>query len=165
MPDVTTPPPARPNIPYVLDCVICAKHRGEGPLKGQLVAQVDGFWIYHAPADDEGTASLGYLFIESDRHAPALADLTDDEAAALGRLRARLAHALRDIFDAEHVLAFVIGRSVPHFHEHLVTRHRGTPSDVSWDKSDEAAPKADEQEVAALARRLAVIVAGSDPVD
>ena len=147
----------------MLDCVICAKHRGEGPLKGQLVAQVDGFWIYHAPADDEGRAPLGYVIIETDRHAPALADLTDDEAASLGRLRVQLAHALREMLDAEHVLAFVIGLNVPHFHEHLVTRHRGTPSDVTWDKSDEAAPKGDEQEVAALARRLAAIVGDGGP--
>jgi ATP adenylyltransferase len=142
----------------VSDCLICAKHRGEGSLKGQLVARTDGFWIYHAPADDDGWAPLGYLFIESDRHAPALADLTDDEAAALGRLRVRLALALRATLEADHVLSFVIGLRIPHFHEHLVTRHRGTPSDLSWDRSYEGAPKADDQEVAALCMRIAGII-------
>ena len=83
----------------------------------------------------------------------ALADLTDEEAAALGRLRVRLAHALRTTLEADNVLSFVIGLRIPHFHEHLVTRHRGTPGDISWDRSHEAAPKADDQEVAALCVR------------
>jgi len=52
------------------DCQICAKHRGEGPLGGELVTRIDGFWIYHAPAGKDGLASLGHLLIESDRHAP-----------------------------------------------------------------------------------------------
>jgi ATP adenylyltransferase len=137
------------------DCPICAKHRGEGPLRGELVGRWAGFWVYHAPPGDDGRAPLGYLFIETDRHAPSLADLTDEEAPALGRLRTQLAAALRDALDAEHVFAAVIGRGVPHFHEHLVTRHRGTPDDVPWHRSDDAAPRADQEEVATLARRLA----------
>jgi hypothetical protein len=54
------------------DCPICAKHRGQGPLTGELIARLDGFWIYHAPPGEDGSAPLGYLLIESDRHAPRL---------------------------------------------------------------------------------------------
>jgi ATP adenylyltransferase len=142
----------------VADCQICAKHVGEGPLKGELVGRWDGFWVYHAPPGDDGHAPLGYLFIETDRHAPYLADLTDDEAAALGRLRARLASALREALEAEFVFSAVIGTGVPHFHEHLLARHRGTPADVPWHASDEAAPRATESEVARLAVNLAARV-------
>jgi ATP adenylyltransferase len=137
------------------DCPICAKHRGEGPLQGQVVGRWDGLWVYHAPPGEDGTASLGYLFIETDRHAPHLEDLTDEEATALGRLRSRLARALTDALDVENVFSAVVGRGVPHFHEHLFVRHRGTPSDVPWHQSDEAAPRADEAAVADLAARLA----------
>lgn len=136
------------------DCEICAKHRGEGPLGGELVAHLDGFSIYHAPPGEDGLAALGHLFIESDRHAPYLDDLTEAEAAALGRLRARLAHAMRAELGPEHVFAAVIGRGIAHFHEHLFARHQGTPADVPWHMSDEAAPRADRAAVADLCRRL-----------
>ena len=137
------------------ECPICAKHRGEGPLRGELVAQIDGFWIYHAPPGDDGNASLGYLLIESDRHAVYLDDLTDAEAAALGRIRTGLAAALRAELDPEHVFTAVMGRSEPHFHEHVFCRHAGTPHEVSWHRSEDFAPRADADEVRDLARRLA----------
>ena len=137
------------------ECRTCAKHRGEGPLGGQLVAQVDSFWIYHAAPGKDGRAPLGYLFIESDRHVPYLYDLSDEESEALGRLRTRLADALRGEVAAEHVFAAVIGRSEPHFHEQLFTRHPNTPPDIPWHRSDEFVPRADTDEVADLARRLA----------
>jgi ATP adenylyltransferase len=137
-------------------CPICQKHRGTGPLRGMLVAVVDGFWVYHAPGDDSGRAALGYLFIESDRHAPNLADLTDVEAAALGRIRSRLADQLRGALDTEVVLAAVIGRGVAHFHEHLFVRHKGTAAEVPWYASDEAAPRADEAQVTELVNKLRI---------
>jgi len=136
------------------DCEICAKHRGEGPLGGELVARLDGFWVFHAPPGEDGLAALGHLFIESERHAPYLDDLTDQESAALGRLRTRLTRALRAELDAEHVFAAVIGRGIAHFHEHVFVRHAGTPVDVPWHQSDEAAPRADRTAVAELARGL-----------
>ncbi|OGO56903.1 MAG: hypothetical protein A2V84_11280 [Chloroflexi bacterium RBG_16_70_13] len=136
------------------DCQICAKHRGEGPLGGELVTRIDGFWIYHAPAGKDGLASLGHLLIESDRHAPYLDNLNKTEAAALGRLRTRLAGALRAELAVEQVFAAVIGRGIAHFHEHVFARHAGTPDDVPWHLSDEAAPRADRAAVTELARRL-----------
>jgi ATP adenylyltransferase len=135
-------------------CDICRKHERAGPLAGQLVARLAGFWIYHAPPGDDQRAPLGYLFIETDRHARYLADLTDEEAAALGRIRSKLAGALREAFDPEFVFAAVIGRTIPHFHEHVFVRHRGTAADVSWDSSDEAAPRADDEQVGELLERL-----------
>jgi ATP adenylyltransferase len=144
-------------------CDLCRKHASADPGVGRLIARLDGFWVFHAPAADDGRAPLGYLYLESDRHAPFLADLTDDEAAALGRIRSRLAAGLREAFDPEFVFAAVIGRSIPHFHEHLFVRHRGTPTDVSWDASDEAAPRADAAQVAALVERLRAALGAAEP--
>ena len=136
------------------DCLICAKHRGEGPLGGERIARLDGFWVWHAPPGDDGTAPLGYLIIESDRHLGYVADLSEDEAAALGRLRTRLAQALRAEVGPEFVFAAVIGTGVAHFHEHLFCRHPGTSADVPWYESDEAGPRVDREFVAELARRI-----------
>jgi ATP adenylyltransferase len=137
------------------DCAICAKHRGEGSLKGQLVGRYDGFWVYHGQPGADGLAALGHLVIESDRHAPYLADLTDSEAAALGRLRSRVARVLQDELGVPFVFTAVIGRHIAHFHEHLLPRHPGVPEDVPWHQSDEAGPQADTEAVAELAQRLA----------
>ena len=135
-------------------CDICRAHRGDGHRAAQLVGFGGGFWVYHVPPDESGLASLGYLYIESDRHVAYLSELTDDEAAALGRLRTRLAAALRMRLDPEFVFAAVIGRGIAHFHEHVFCRYRGTSPDVAWDASDEAAPRADEGRVAELVSAL-----------
>jgi len=72
-------------------------------------------------------AYRGWLTLEPKRHVPGLDGLTDDEATDIGRLMSRVARALRDALDAEHVYAFVFGDGVPHLHVHLVPRYAGTP--------------------------------------
>ena len=52
-------------------------------MKSELVGRYDGFWVYHGQPGADGLAALGHLVIESDRHVPYLADLSDAEAAAL----------------------------------------------------------------------------------
>ena len=136
------------------DCSICQKHRGVGPLTGQLVGRYDGFWIYHGPVDDDGHAPLGWLFIEAGRHVPYVWALSDQEAAKLGLLRTRLARAVRDILSAEYVLTFVIGLGVAHFHEHVVPRMPGTPADVPWFEGSQVLSKADANTVGVLVAQL-----------
>ena len=136
------------------DCVICLKHRGEGPLTGQLIARVGGFEIWSARTDEHGRAPLGYLFIESEQHVPNVTDLSDDDAAALGLLRTRMTRAMREVLGAESVVTAVIGLGVPHFHEHLLPRMPGTSADVAWHDSDSALPWVGPAEVAELGRRL-----------
>jgi len=140
------------------NCPICAKHRGEGSLTGELVTRRDGFWVYHAPVGDDGLAPLGYLIIESDRHVPYLADLSHEEAAGLGRLRTRLASALRGTLEFEFVFAAVIGTGIDHFHEHLLPRPAREPRDVEWHRSDELLERADVDKVAAFARRVSAAI-------
>jgi ATP adenylyltransferase len=146
------------------DCPICAKHRGEGPLVGEFVARVDGIRVYHAPPDDDGAAPLGNLFIETDRHVAYVADLTPEEAAAVGRIRTLLARGLREACDAEFTFAAVIGTGVAHFHEHLVPRYADAPADLPWHQSAQAAPRADRERIRALADHLAkTVLEGSTP--
>jgi ATP adenylyltransferase len=146
---------------HISDCPICQKHAGKGPLRGELVGRFGAFWVYHAPREDDGRTRLGHLFIESDRHAPHLADLTIAEATELGPLRTRLAAALREASDADYVFAAVIGTGVDHFHEHIFARYRGTPADVPWHQSDEVAPLVDDAAIVSLALRLAADLSGA----
>ena len=134
-------------------CVICAKHRGEGPLRGELVASVDGIRIYHR-VDDDGSAPLGYLFIETERHAPYVSDLTPDEARAVGWIRTEVARALREAVSAEYVFAMVIGTGADHFHEHVFARHPGAEADLPWHDSHQQAPRGTPEAVARLCRLL-----------
>ena len=139
------------------NCPICAKHRGEGPLLGGLLVWEDEHvLVFHRPPDVTGRVFLGYLFIESRRHVPHLDQLTDAEAATVGRAAARAAAALRSELDAEHVFAAIVGRGVAHFHQHVFARHRGTPDELGWMASDEwdGAPHGGPTELAELAVRL-----------
>ncbi len=142
------------------DCLICAKHRGGGPLGGELVARLDGFWLWHAAVGEDGRYALGHMIIESDRHVPYLDDLTVQEAADLGRIRSDVARALRAELEPAFVFAAVIGQRIPHFHEHLICRFPGTDPDIPWHASDDAAPQAEEPEIAALAARLRTFLTG-----
>ncbi len=86
-----------------------------------------------APGNDGAPVYLGHLVVEPRRHVPGLADLTPDEAAALGRWAAMAAKALR----AEHVYSSVVGHQVDHLHLHLVPRYPGTPREFWWPRLDE----------------------------
>lgn len=116
-----------------MTCFVCEKHRtGEGFVTGD-----DLVVVTHVLPDEPGTGGapvyLGHLVVEPRRHVPGLADLTGDEGAALGRLAALAAKALR----AEHVYSSVVGHQVDHLHLHLVPRYPGTPREYWWPRLDE----------------------------
>jgi histidine triad (HIT) family protein len=124
-------------------CYICDKHQtGDG-----VVAADDLMVLAHVLPDLSGTETvyLGHLVIEPRRHVPGLADLTGDEAAALGRWAAKAAGAL----EAEHVYSSIVGHRVDHLHLHLVPRYPGTPRDYWWPRLDEwpDAPRGGNAEV------------------
>ena len=115
------------------DCLVCRKHREQGPLvPGGFIGQDELVLVSHIATPDtlggDATATyLGHLLVEPRRHAPGLADLTDAEARAVGWWCARSSRALRDVSGAEHVYAAVFGDGVPHLHIHLLPRFPGTP--------------------------------------
>lgn len=82
--------------------------------------------MLHAPLDP--CPLPGWLVLTSERHARALYDLSDDEAAELGRIAARAMRAQREALGAEHVYAFAIGDVLRHLHVHLVPRFADTPA-------------------------------------
>ena len=142
------------------DCFICQKHRGEIALPGGAIYEDHLVYAGHVRAD-QGVVYLGHLMIDLKRHAPGLAELTNEEAQALGVLVARLSRALKASEDAEHVYLFVFGDQVPHLHLHLIPRYPGTPKEYWGVRIDEwpDAPHGDATDVAALCERLRVYLA------
>ncbi len=137
-------------------CFVCRKHQGEEVVPGGPIYQDDLVYASHAAPLEGDQAYLGWCLVEPRRHAPGLADLTDEEARAVGLLVARLSRALKAELQAEHVYAFVLGHHVDHLHVHLVARHPGTPREYWGGRVDEwpDAPKGDEAQIAALVARL-----------
>ena len=139
------------------DCFICRKHRGLEAVPGGAIYSDELVYAGHAQIRaGQVTAYLGYLMLEPRRHAAGLADLTDLEAAAIGRLAACLSWALKATEGADHVYAFVLGDHVPHLHVHLVPRHPGAPREYWGVRVDEwpDAPRGGAAEIEAACARL-----------
>lgn len=127
--------------------VLCvgAKHRGEIAVPGGAIYQDDVLSVSHrAPPEGGSETYLGYVIVETRRHALGIADLTQLEAQTVGEWVAQMARALTAVVQAEHVYAFVLGDHLPHFHEHVVARYAGAPREFWGLRADQwpAAPAA-----------------------
>ncbi|MDR7172953.1 diadenosine tetraphosphate (Ap4A) HIT family hydrolase [Nocardia kruczakiae] len=126
-----------------------------GRLVGPVIYADDLVVVTHRPLS-EGVPMPGYLFVETVRHAPTLADLSDAEGAAVGWAVRRAAYALRTELSPDYVFSAITGRSVAHFHQHVFVRPEGTPDTVSWFASWSDGPHVDEPMLVTLCERLAV---------
>ena len=139
------------------DCLICRKHGGEVQVPGGAIYEDNLFLAAHASIpESESQTYLGTILLEPKRHAPGLADLTDQEAALLGPLIARLSKALKRSEGAEHIYLFVFGHHVDHLHIWLLPRYPGTPRDYWGTRVNEwpDSPRGGAAAVAELTRRL-----------
>jgi diadenosine tetraphosphate (Ap4A) HIT family hydrolase len=139
------------------ECIICRKHSGDFLVPGGRIYQDE--WVYACHAhwtDESNTVYLGWLVVETRRHVPGLAEITDEEGQALGLLIARLSRVIKLVTDAEHIYAFVVGHGVPHLHVHLLPRYPGTPREYWGLRIDEwpEAPRGDESEIMALCDQI-----------
>lgn len=112
-----------------VQCFICDKHQQGDAAQGGVLLEDDLVYVGHVHALDGPSAYRGYLMVEPKRHVHRLGDLTDEEAAAIGRVTNRMARLLRDVLGAEHVYSFVYGDAVEHLHVHLAPRYPGTPQE------------------------------------
>ena len=120
------------------DCFVCRKHRGEIRVPGGVIYEDELLYVSHSEIrQGQEKAYLGILFIEPKRHADGIEDLTDEEAAAVGRLARRLSRSLKSATDAEHIYLFRIGHHVDHFHLWVVPRYPGTPREYWGVRVDE----------------------------
>jgi len=144
-------------------CFICQKHRAGDTAEGGVLYEDDLVYVGHVHALAGPTAYRGHLVVEPKRHAPALGDLTDEEAAAVGRLCNRVARVLRNTAGAEHVYAFSIGDAVPHVHVQLMPRYPDSPRQYwgprlsSWPDAPRVDSVAMRQLVSHLRQQLDVV--------
>lgn len=140
------------------ECFICKKHRGELPIPGSLIYEDDLLAVCHVQnlEGDPDNTYLGYLLIENKRHIPGLAEQTEEEARAFGLIASRLARALKESEEAEHVYEFLFGHGVPHLHIHIVARYPGAPREYWGTRVNEwpAAPHGGLPEIEAVCKRL-----------
>lgn len=144
-----------------LECLVCRKHRGEVVVAGGTIYEDDILYVSHAQIwGSETSHYLGHVFVESRRHVAELADLTAEEAQAIGLYTSKLARALMQTEGVEHVYSFVIGDGVPHVHVHVIGRYPGAPREYWGAKVDEwpGAPRGGEAEIAQVAARLRVFL-------
>lgn len=144
-----------PNNP----CIGCAIVTGTHTPPGGVVWRGEGF-VLHAVA---GPSALpGWVVLTSERHVRALYELTEAEAASLGRLAARVMRAQRAVLGAEHAYAFAIGDVLQHCHLHLVPRYADTPAHLRGRGAFDARPHelrpAEELAQAAMALGAALTV-------
>ena len=135
-------------------CRFCERLEDPSAIPGGPIYEDD---LVHAShyMDDE-TEYLGYLVVQTKRHAAGLAELTDEEAQDVGLTATRLARALKAVVGAEKVYSYVFGEKVPHFHCLVVARYRDVPEEYwrlklgDWPE----APRGNAEAVAELARRI-----------
>lgn len=139
------------------DCFVCSKHALGDNAPGGVLFEDDLVYAGHAyPLAERVLAYRGYLVAEPKRHAAGLGDLTDPEAVALGLLVSRLARALREVAEAEHVYSFVLGDGLAHLHVVLAPRYAGTPREYWGVRLREwpDAPHVTEDQMRSLVARL-----------
>ena len=135
-------------------CRLCERLRNPLAVPGGAVYEDDLVHASHWYGGSPGY--LGEIILQTRRHAPGVADLTDDEARDVGLQTTRIARVLKEAVGAEKIYAYVFGEAVPHFHELIVARPHGLPEKY-WrlDVGDwPEAAQGDGEAIAALARRL-----------
>lgn len=145
-------------------CLFCDMQQGVIPAPGGPLYEDHLVYAhhFHAGREDEPTY-LGHLLLETKRHTPDFADLTEAEAQAVGLLITRLSHALKTCTGAKNVYVVFYGEVIPHLHIHLTARYPDTPAEYLRGKIEDwpAAPRGKVDEIGAFCQRLRSTLAGA----
>ncbi|MCI4372368.1 MAG: HIT family protein [Thermoplasmata archaeon] len=157
--DVTSPS-HRPTV----DCMFCQRATDFGPLSDRCVYEDSSFHASHQIYED-GPSYLGIILIQTKRHVPNLAALSDSESERLGWLIGRLSRALGMCTPAEWTYCFGFTEGVRHVHMLIAARYPGMPKEyvrlaiADWP----GAPHGDPIQVAELVSRLRSAVGRPGP--
>ncbi len=143
-----------------MDCLFCQIQSGLKPVVGGTIYEDELVYASHW-SNDEMPEYLGHLVVQTKKHAPTFADLTDCEARSVGLLVTRLSRALKACAGAERSYVVFFGEVVPHLHVLITVRYPDTPPEF-WRSNIYAwpdAPKGGSQEILALCDRLRAYLA------
>lgn len=143
-----------------MKCQFCQIQQGQLPVAGGLIYEDEFICATHYAYETQPTY-LGYLLVQTKRHAPTFADLTDCEARAVGLLVTRLSRALKACVGAERSYAVFFGEAVPHLHGFITARYPETPPEY-WRSNISAwpaAPRGGSEEISALCDKLRAYLA------
>lgn len=146
-----------------MECLFCQIQQGQLPVPGGFIYEDELVCATHYShySDDTTPIYLGYLVVQTKRHAPTFADLTDCEARSVGLLVTRLSQALKACVGAERSYIVFYGEAVPHLHVLMTARYPGLPREY-WRSNIYAwpdAPRGDPDEIAALGDKLRAYLA------
>lgn len=90
---------------------------------------------------DAGQVNPGHVIVATRREAVTLMDLSDDEAAAVFRMAARVARRVQAAFSPAGITVLQANgaagfQTVPHFHLHVLPRHPDDGVALSWPRKD-----------------------------
>ncbi|HET6795979.1 MAG TPA: HIT family protein [Gemmatimonadales bacterium] len=105
-------------------CAACVEIAGEITAPGGVILD-DGLWFvshHTGPYSDPGE-----LIVKTRRHCESLADLTPDEAQALGRVLRAGVRALEQVVEAERIYAMSFNERLRHVHFLLLPRTANIP--------------------------------------
>lgn len=117
-------------------CLVCGEIAGTVDVPGGLLLDDGPVVGFHLPPLEGPDVYAGHLLVSPRRHASGFADLTREEASAVGVALSRLSAALQRA-GAERVYTATIGHNVDHLHVHLIARWPETPREVPWNAVDE----------------------------
>ena len=111
-----------------MNCGSCQAISGEIALTNGPRLVLDDHWMVEHV---QPCGFAGWLVLVLRRHARALHELGEDEAAALGRWLPRLTSALHDVTgsELEYVMQFAEGAGFHHVHFHLIARSADWPDE------------------------------------
>lgn len=137
------------------DCYFCLRQKGSIPVPGAAVYSDDLVYANHA-YDDPKQNYLGEFYIQTRRHVHHWADLTNDEACAIGLLITRLSRALKLVLKIEHTYVVYYAEVTPHLHVILTARYPDMPKEYirgniyKWPQ----APLGDEEKIVNLCKEI-----------
>jgi len=110
----------------LVGCMACDANAGRLTAPGGVIYEDDLWRVEHALSP---VLLCGWLIVKPRRHVEHLADLTLDEAAALGPLVQRLCGALQRALAAQRVYVCSFGELVNHVHFYVLPRYADMPRD------------------------------------
>jgi histidine triad (HIT) family protein len=145
------PPPSEADP----DCHFCQRMTDPGSLRDRLVFE-DGLFHVSHQLEENGPSYLGILLIQTTRHAPEMAELTDLEGEELGSLVQQTSRALKSCTGAAWTYVFSFTEGFRHVHVVVAARYPSMPKQyVRLSLTDwPDAPKGGRLEVVALTHRL-----------